>query len=82
MSYTNVFSDNELPPSDVGLAIYSITANTVLTWPSYTSPDALPLASIVELSSTDAFTLTLPPADQVSVGESVLFLNTGAYALS
>lgn len=82
MSYTNVFSEDSLPPSDVGLAIYSITDNTSFSWPSYASPDSLTLASIVELSGTGNFSLTLPPAEQVSVGESVLFLNTGATTFS
>lgn len=82
MSYTNVFSEDSLPPSDVGLAIYSITSNATFSWPSYVSPDSLTLASIVELSGTDDFSLTLPPAEQVSVGEPVLFLNTGTTTFS
>jgi len=82
MSYTNVFSEDSLPPSDVGLAIYSITSNATFSWPSYISQDSLTLASIVELSGTDDFSLTLPPAEQVSVGEPVLFLNAGTTTFS
>lgn len=83
MSYTNVFSNNELPPSDVGLAIYTITADSLFTWPSYAESGLLTLASIVELKGSVSAALGLPPASQVSVGESVLFFNVGSvtYAL-
>ena len=78
MSYTNVFSNNELPPSDVGLAIYTITADSLFTWPSYAESGLLTLASIVELKGSVSAALGLPPASQVSVGESVLFFNVGS----
>ena len=78
MTFTNVFSNDELTPSDVGLVSYIITADATLAWPSYSSDTALSTASIIELSGAGGFTIMLPPANQVSVGESVILRNTSS----
>lgn len=78
MTFTNVFSNDELPPSDVGLTSYAITADATLAWPSYSSDTALSTASIIELSGVGGFAIMLPPANQVSVGESIILRNTSS----
>ena len=78
MTFTNVFSNDELPPSEVGLVSYIITADVTLAWPSYSSDTALSTASIIELSGAGGFAIMLPPANQVSVGESVILRNTSS----
>lgn len=82
MSFTNVFSNNELPPSDVGFASYTLTTDTVFSWPSYLTEDTLVIADITELSAGSGVAVSLPPANQVSVGEGFVLRNTGSIAIN
>jgi hypothetical protein len=76
MSYVNVFTGSTIYPSEVALTSLAMTANVTLYWP-LEAPDGEPLASdIVEIrSTTGAWSITLPDATQVSVGETILFNN-------
>jgi hypothetical protein len=84
MSFTNVFTGSTIYPSVVSLTQLALTANVVLYWP-LEAPDGEPLASdIVEItSSTQAFwTVSTPDATQVSVGQTILFNNFTAFAIT
>ena len=78
MTYTNVFSADEIPPAESSYVAYVITANTQLGWPAYAGENSLAVASFVELSGAGGFSIALPPASQVSVGEPVILVNRSA----
>jgi hypothetical protein len=77
MSFTNVFTGSTIYPTEVGLTKLALTANVVLYWP-IEAPDGEPIAAeIVEITSSTsaAWTVTVPDAMQVSVGQTILFNN-------
>lgn len=77
-TFTDVFSGDTIPPAQYSYATYSLTANATLVWPwNYSGSDSL-LADILELSTAAGLTITLPPANNASVGEDILIFNTGA----
>jgi hypothetical protein len=81
MSFVNVFGGSVVQPADVSYTLITLTANTTLSWPTqFPDPNSLlaqvTTAQIMDvLPSAGGFTLTLPPANQVSVGQSFLFNN-------
>lgn len=84
MSYTNVFTGSTIYPTEVALTKLDMTTNVVLQWPTE-APLGEPLASeIVEItSSTSAsWTIQVPDAMLVSVGQTILFNNRTAVAIS
>ena len=84
MSYTNVFTGSTIYPTEVALTKLDMTANVVLQWPTE-APLGVPLASeIVEItSSTSAsWTIKVPDAMLVSVGQTILFNNRTAVDIS
>lgn len=84
MSYTNVFTGSTIYPTEVALTKLDMTANVILQWPTE-APLGEPLASeIVEItSSTSAsWTIKVPDAMLVSVGQTILFNNRTAVAIS
>lgn len=83
MSYTNVFTGSTIYPSEVALTSLAMVADVELYWP-VEAPDGLPLASeIVEIASTTgAWSIILPDATQVSVGQTILFNNLTATSIS
>ena len=81
-SYVNPFSGQTISPSQVSYEALSLTANLQLEWP-INGNDATPVSAIIDVTATSSGTATgwlleLPPATQVSTGQSVLVRNTGA----
>ena len=84
MSYTNVFTGSTIYPTEVALTKLDMTANVVLQWPTE-APLGVPLASeIVEITSSTStnWTIAVPDAMLVSVGQTILFNNRTAVAIS
>ena len=84
MSYTNVFTGSTIYPTEVALTKLDMTANVVLQWPTE-APLGVPLASeIVEITSSTStnWTIEVPDAMLVSVGQTILFNNRTAVAIS
>lgn len=84
MSYTNVFTGSTIYPTEVALTKLDMTANVVLQWP-IEAPLGEPLASeIVEIttSTSASWTIKVPDAMLVSVGQTILFNNRTAVAIS
>jgi len=84
MSYTNVFTGSTIYPTEVALTKLDMTANVVLYWP-VEAPLGVPLASeIVEITSSTStnWTIKVPDAMLVSVGQTILFNNRTAVAIS
>ena len=81
-SYINPFTGQTVSPSSVSYESLSITANTALQWP-INGNDGTPASNIIDVTATSSGTATgwlleLPPAAQVSTGQSVIVRNTGA----
>lgn len=79
-TYTSPFSGDVVQPTDVSYEQYTLTASIDLYWPINGVPAGYDLAArIMDISSAStAYTITMPPANQASVGQDALFNNTGA----
>jgi len=81
MSFVNVFGGSVVQPADISYTLITLTANTILSWPTqFPDPNSLlaqvTTAQIMDvLPSAAGLSLTLPPANQVSVGQSFLVNN-------
>lgn len=81
-TYTNPFTGQTISPSSVSYESLALTANLTLDWP-INGNDSTPASSIIDVTATSSGTSTgwlleLPPATQVSTGQSILIRNVGA----
>ena len=81
-TYTNPFTGQTISPSLVSFEAISLTANLQLEWP-INGNDATPASAIIDVTATSSGTgtgwlLELPPATQVSVGQTIIVRNTGS----
>lgn len=81
-SYVNPFTGQTISPSQVSYESLSLTANLQLEWP-INGNDATPASAIIDVTATSSGTATgwlleLPPATQVSVGQTLIVRNTGS----
>lgn len=79
-SYVNPFTGQTISPSSVSYESLSISANTQLSWPiNGSTTTSTPVSSILDVTATaGSLLLQLPPATQVSTGQSVLVRNVGS----
>lgn len=80
-TYTNPFTGQTISPSQVSYESLSLTANLQLEWP-INGNDATPASAIIDVTATSSGTATgwlleLPPASQVSVGQTIIVRNIG-----
>ena len=75
--YTQVFGGTTLYPSDVSYLALALTADTTLEWPLEASTANPLAASVIDVTPTGAFAITLPDATRSSVGVPILFNNLG-----
>ena len=82
-TYTNPFTGQTIQPADVSYEYLSLTADTTLDWP-INGNNTTPASSIIEVTTTtySGLSLILPPATQVSVGQSILIRNVGSLAFT
>lgn len=77
-TYTNPYTGQTISPSQVGYLALSISANTELQWPVNGNTTSV-VANIIEVTATTGgLELIMPPAVQVSDGQSALIRNIGA----
>ena len=81
-TYTNPFTGQTISPSQVSYESLSLTANLQLEWP-INGNDATPASAIIDVTATSSGTATgwlleLPPATQVSTGQTIIIRNTGS----
>lgn len=78
-TYTNPFTGQTVSPSPVGYESLSISADTTLQWPINGNDQTQVVANIIEVTATVAsLSLIMPPATQVSVGQTALIRNIGS----
>lgn len=80
--FTNIFGGSNIASTVVSYASVNLTdAITVFNWPVEASTGVNLIASIMDVTQTGASKqLWLPPANEVSVGQTILFNNPGAYS--
>jgi len=81
-TYTNPFTGQTISPSQVGYEQLTISVDTELQWPINGNTTDV-VANIIEVDATNTnLNLIMPPATQVSVGQSALIRNIGANAFT
>lgn len=81
-TYTNPYTGQTISPSQVGYEALTISANTELQWPVNGNTTSV-VANIIEVTATTSgLNLIMPPATQVSDGQSSLIRNIGANAFT
>lgn len=80
-TFTNIFGGGTIAPAFDSYVSYTLTANLTLVWPLETQPNSNLAAQIIDISaaSTGAFAITLPPANQVSVGQFIIINNKSSF---
>lgn len=76
-TYTQVFGGSTIYPSDVSYLALSLTADTTLEWPLESGTILTPVARIIDVTPTGAYSIILPPANQTANGQTVFFNNLG-----
>jgi hypothetical protein len=76
-TFTQVFGGTTIYPSDVSYLSLALTADVTLEWPLESSTNEYPVARIIDVTPTGAFSIIMPPADQTGTGQTVLFNNLG-----
>lgn len=77
MSYTQVFGGTTIYPSDVSYLALALTGNIELDWPLDASGTLTPVARIIDITPSGAYSIDMPPADETGTGQTILFNNLG-----
>lgn len=78
-SFTQTFGGTTIYPADVSYRAVTLSANVTLAWPTELATDTNVVAEIMDVTpSAASLAITMPPANQVSVGQTTLFFNVGA----
>jgi hypothetical protein len=79
MTFTSPFTGDVIVPTDVSYQAISLTTNITLVWPTFATGSDLYASRIIDGTANAAGrTLTMPAANQVSVGTDCLLNNYGA----
>jgi hypothetical protein len=79
MSFISPFTDNVIQPTSVSYRSVTLSANTDLFWPINGGVTDNVAARIMDVTATTAgLSLSMPPANQASVGQDALIRNIGA----
>ena len=82
-TYTSPFTGTVVQPTDVSYYELNFSANVQLYWPAVVNPQQVPAARIIDATpSTFGLVISLPEADQGSVGTDILIRNFGANAFT
>lgn len=77
--YQQVFGSGTVPPSQYQYQALSLGINTAFNWPYNYSGTAAVTSTLIDMTATAAgLVFTMPPADAVSTGETVVFNNKGS----
>jgi hypothetical protein len=81
-TYTNPFTGQTIYPSSVSYESITINSSTTLQWP-INGNTSTPASNIIDVTATtNGLSLLLPPATQVSTGQSVIVRNVGSYTFT
>lgn len=84
MSFVQVGSGSVIQPANLSYAALNLTANTTLQWPFQSNGANVPVALFMYVTgvATTGLVVTLPQANIVSVGTTIIFKNTGSNAFN
>lgn len=77
MSYTQIFGGTTIYPSDVSYLALALDSDIALDWPLDASGTLTPVARIIDITPSGAYSINMPPADETGAGQTVLFNNLG-----
>jgi len=78
-SFVSPFTGDVIQPTDVSYASYTLTGDLQLEWPSGATPAESPAARIMDITAGSVgYSLIMPPANQVSVGQDALIRCIGS----
>ena len=81
--FTQTFGGTVVYASDVSYRAVTLADDVTLSWPTELATNTNVVASIMDVTPTAGeLTITMPPADEASVGETALFFNAGALAFT
>lgn len=79
-SYTDVFSAGQIQSSYTSYKAYTSTSSLTLVWPVESAPNNNVVAVINDINFTaSGLTITMPPANEVSVGVNPVWNNIGSF---
>lgn len=79
MSYNSPFTGQVIQPTDVSFRGFTISTDTVLSWPINGNATNNYAARIMDVTASSAgLSLLMPPANQTSVGTDALITNIGS----
>jgi hypothetical protein len=76
-SFTQVFGGTTIYPADVSYLALTLDGNVALEWPLEATVGGTVVARIIDITPSGPYTITMPDAMSVSVGQTVLFNNLG-----
>lgn len=77
--YTSPFTGTVVQPTDVSYYELNFSSNVQLYWPAVVNPQQVPAARIIDATpSTTSLVVSLPQANQGTVGADILIRNFGA----
>jgi hypothetical protein len=80
MSFTDVFGGPNISPTLLSYLALALSADTELKWPAATGSSSSAVARKIDVTpASGGLVITMPPANQVSVGQDVMFNNVGAF---
>jgi len=83
MSYNSPFTGQVIQPTDVSYRSIVMTASVQLSWPLNGNATDNYAARIMDVASgSTSYILSMPPADQTSVGTDALIRNVGTNAIT
>jgi hypothetical protein len=83
MTFTQVFGGTTIYPSGVSYRAIALSADQTLAWPVEVATSANVVAQIMDVTpSVGSLSIIMPPANEVSVGETTLFFNAGSFAFT
>lgn len=83
MTFTQVFGNSAIQPAEVAYRAVSLTADVELQWPIVGADTTDVVAGIMDVTpDAGTWSITMPPADEVSTGTAILYRNPGAYAFT
>lgn len=81
--YTSPFTGTVVQPTDVSYYELNFSSNVQLYWPLVVNPTQVPAARIIDATpSTTSLVVSLPAANQGTVGADILIRNFGASAFT
>lgn len=75
MTYTQIFGGTTIYPSDVSYLALTLSADKALEWPLENNDPSNPAARIIDVTTSGAYSITLPDATQTGAGQTILFNN-------